>query len=268
VDLPQALRHLDAITFRQAQLVAKTLSPDYGAEAVPLGDVLLSNVVKLRGMPRLNCAILGLSAESQPAPALVDQIIAHYSSRSIPAGILCRESAAVGLERWHFERQEADVLTCIDPMRWDAPAVPEPQFDRVTHDSSLADEWVDVFAKARVAPSGQPALREVGRSRLLDDHGYHFIARLDGIAVMAGSMLWDGEACSYWNASVLPEARRRGLQQAALQHRCAVALKMGLKRGYAVLPEGSSSLRNCTKHGFEPFARQVLMVRSLRWNDD
>jgi GNAT superfamily N-acetyltransferase len=80
--------------------------------------------------------------------------------------------------------------------------------------------------------------------------GLSFLAELDGRPVATGALsIWEGVALLA-GASTIPEARRRGAQQALLDARLAYAAGRGCDLAMMCALPGSASQRNAERHGF------------------
>jgi GNAT superfamily N-acetyltransferase len=77
-----------------------------------------------------------------------------------------------------------------------------------------------------------------------------FLAELEGAPIAAAAMYVVNGVALLAGASTIPEARRRGAQQALLQHRLAFAADRGVQVAMIVTQPGSASQRNAERQGF------------------
>ena len=114
------------------------------------------------------------------------------------------------------------------------------------------------FSEGAEPPPGMLDAMSVGTP-----NAYCFLGSLDGRVVAGAAMgMRDGVAWLFGDAT-LPEGRGRGLQQALIQARLALAEAEGCDlAGAAVLP-GSTSNRNYERAGFQLVYMRVNVVREF-----
>jgi GNAT superfamily N-acetyltransferase len=83
------------------------------------------------------------------------------------------------------------------------------------------------------------------------EDGASFLATLDGRPVAAGALCLGEGVAVLAGACTVPEARRRGAQQALLDARLAYAADHGCDIASIVAGPGSSSQRNAQRQGFQ-----------------
>ena len=84
-------------------------------------------------------------------------------------------------------------------------------------------------------------------------HGFRcFLAEIDGRPVAAASLNVASGVAVLAGAATIPEARRRGAQQALLAARLEFAAALGIDLAMVVTLPGSASQRNSEKQGFRP----------------
>ncbi|MBX3386671.1 MAG: GNAT family N-acetyltransferase [Phycisphaeraceae bacterium] len=90
------------------------------------------------------------------------------------------------------------------------------------------------------------------------------VARLDGRIVGAGAMEISGpetKIAALFGLSVLPEYRRRGIQQALIAYRLNIASERGMTVATIGSRPGAATERNVRRMGFELGYTKVIMVR-------
>ena len=87
------------------------------------------------------------------------------------------------------------------------------------------------------------------------------IARVGGRAAGAGSMEVSGPCAGIFGASVLPEFRRRGIQQALLAERLNIAAERGAVVACIGSKPGIGTERNVRRMGFQLAYTKVHLVR-------
>jgi len=87
------------------------------------------------------------------------------------------------------------------------------------------------------------------------------VAKLDGRAVGAGSMETHGHLAALYGLSVAPEHRRRGLQQAMIAFRLALARERGCTLATITGVPGGGTERNVRRFGFEVAYTRAIFVK-------
>jgi len=90
-----------------------------------------------------------------------------------------------------------------------------------------------------------------------------FLAELDGRAIATGVLsIYDGVA-HFAGASTVPDGRRRGAQNALLDHRLRFAAERGCDIALMCALPGSGSQRNAERHGFRIAYTRVKFQRRV-----
>jgi GNAT superfamily N-acetyltransferase len=171
------------------------------------------------------------------------------------------------LDRHGFEQGRGLVKYVRDGSLPDLPPNPEIIVWEIGEDE--ADGETLVFGAAPLLGMPSPA------SSLLfglpsQDNWRTYTAELEGEIVSFGSMLvHDGVALLDFDATI-PEARRRGCNQALLRRRLLTAFEAGCETVVAELPESeeegiATATRNLYREGFVPAYRSMNWQRPRGW---
>lgn len=126
----------------------------------------------------------------------------------------------------------------------------------------------DVFARTTVrgweqdAPDVVEFLADLGRIHEHRRDAVSFLAEIDGAPVAAAALALHGGVAILAGACTLPEARRRGAQNALLASRLRYAAECGCDLAMMGAAPGSGSQRNAERNGF-----RVAYTR-LKWQLD
>jgi GNAT superfamily N-acetyltransferase len=85
------------------------------------------------------------------------------------------------------------------------------------------------------------------------------VAVMDGRAVGSASVIVLGSTAVLGGAATLPVFRRRGVQQALIKARLALAARAGCELAVVTADPGSSSGRNAERTGFQLICNHVTM---------
>jgi GNAT superfamily N-acetyltransferase len=114
----------------------------------------------------------------------------------------------------------------------------------------------DVDVYAQTAADGW---REFGYGEFMHDtarmaastEGLHlFLAELDGRPIATGALAIHGRVAHLAGASTIPDGRKRGAQNALLEHRLRYAADQGCDIALMGAQPGSGSQRNAERNGF------------------
>ena len=193
--------------------------------------------------------------------SLLTEMIDFYTSRGVEPRIeLCPfvdESLLHGLSTQLFTIRELENVLFFDleadipelPLGW-PPGVEVELVDR--NDASAVEELVETSLSGFFAP-GDPipeALREVSRRVIAMHRTRGFIAKLEGRAVGGGLLDLGEGAANLAGTSVLPETRRRGIQQALMVARLRAARDHGCRVATIDSKPGIPTERNAVRLGF------------------
>lgn len=210
--------------------------------------------------------------------AEVQQLIEWFSDAGIePRVELCpfadskviRALAEAGFVARQFEHVFFRELAGDEP--FEAPVAPPPGLELRIVDPSDASA-VATFARvvnegfARSNPAAEPpTIRDVDLdlfSRCVRHHRTTALgAWLEGQCVAGGAMERLDDVAALYGLSVLPEFRRRGIQQALISARLRLAAEGGARLATIGGPPGMSTERNVRRFGFVVAYTKVILVR-------
>lgn len=124
-----------------------------------------------------------------------------------------------------------------------------------------ADLWSRTAADGWASESAELSnfIRSFGRI-ITHSAGVHcFLAELEGRPAAAAALSLNGGIALLAGASTIPQARRKGMQQALLHARLRFAAEAGARLAMMVAAPGSGSQRNAERQGF-----RVVYTRS-KW---
>ena len=119
-------------------------------------------------------------------------------------------------------------------------------------DESEADLWADTAAGGWSTEGEGLAdfIRGFGSIAARTSGGHPFLAELDGRPIAAGGFQMYGDVCILAGASTVPDARRKGAQNALLQARLQFARDSGCRFAMMCALPGSQSQKNAQRNGF------------------
>ena len=129
-------------------------------------------------------------------------------------------------------------------------------------ESSEADLWAEIAAKGWATEHESLAdfMLAFGKIAARTRGGHPFIAEINGAPVgVAGFAIYD-DVCLLSGATTVPEARRRGVQNALLAARLAYAREHGCKLAMMCALPGSQSQKNAQKNGF------LIAYTRIKWH--
>lgn len=211
----------------------------------------------------------------RPVPgADVDRIIEWYESAGIEPRVelcpLAHESLIAALAGRGFVVRsfESVLFRELDPREPARPIV-DPPAGLVIKRMDPADD-AEVREYARVCSSGflppgltewppehiEIAMRSARHARTIG-----LMAMLDGRCVGAGGMGLHDHVAALFGLSVLPEFRRRGIQQAIIAARLNIAAERGLRLATIGSRPGAPTERNARRMGFQTAYVKPMVVR-------
>jgi ribosomal protein S18 acetylase RimI-like enzyme len=108
-----------------------------------------------------------------------------------------------------------------------------------------------------------PELLDTFKSVFAAAGAYFFLAEIDGISAGGGMMSIHQGVASLGGAGTLPEFRNRGVQQALLLARIALAAESGCDLAMVATSPGSGSQRNVERLGFRVVYTRTKFLREL-----
>jgi GNAT superfamily N-acetyltransferase len=217
----------------------------------------------------------GVGMDGPVGEADLDRMVTFYESRGVePLVGVCTmadPSLVAGLaERGFVLREFENVLARELPADEDLDAAhphgwPEGLEVRPVDPA----EEPDVVAYVEVSTSGfrapgqpvEPGLDELTRRVVDHPDCVAYLALLDGEPVGAGGMEASARGAALFGASVLPEARRRGVQLALMLRRMARARAAGCQLVTITSSPGIPTERNAARVGFRLAYARALLVR-------
>jgi hypothetical protein len=113
-------------------------------------------------------------------------------------------------------------------------------------------EFRDTFIRGHEIPEAQrESAGLIMEARWRAEKARRFLARVGGKAVAAATLVAFDDIVRLANAATLPEARKLGAQSALIRARLLAASEQGFTLATADARQGSSSLRNLARAGFE-----------------
>lgn len=214
----------------------------------------------------------------------IDRFVAFYESRGVEPRVELSQfadpSLLAGLGQRGFDMRQFETVLAraIEPDADIMPALPGawPR-DDAGNDLEIArvepaDEAM-VLESLRVAMSGfmpkghVPSDGEVQMHRrvVAHPHGEVIVAKFGERVVGSGGAEYPRDAAIpvgvLFGVSVLPEFRRRGVQQAMIHYRLRRALERGASVAVIHSQPGASTDRNAMRLGFSPCYTKVIMAK-------
>jgi GNAT superfamily N-acetyltransferase len=195
----------------------------------------------------------GLGIIDTPTPPLLDTIEAFFRERGAP--VMHEVSPTV----------DPAVLALLSLRGYHAIELTSVLFQPITvanvsRDSDVsvrrtregeANHWAAVAASGwGESPEIAAFVRAMGEVSARAADTYTFFAESRGLPIATGSMHIHDRVAVLAGASTIPEARRRGAQNALLSARLAFARDHGCELAVMGALPGSASQRNAERHGF------------------
>jgi GNAT superfamily N-acetyltransferase len=218
-------------------------------------------------------AVLGAGMDGPVEAAEIRAAIAFFEAGGVEPRIeLCPFAdatlvAALAAERFGlrwFETVFFRRLSPDEPMAMAAPPLRGLELRAVEPDDAEAVDRHAHIAISGFLPEGavaSAAMVELSRRMVRHPRMVGVIAWLDGEPVGAGSVEVAGAIAALAGVTVIPSARRRGVQQALVAWRLAVAAQRGARIATIGSRPGSPTERNARRMGFEVAYTKVTLVR-------
>lgn len=219
-------------------------------------------------------AVVGAGLEGNVGRTELEQIVAWYESARIETRLdltpfvdrgLLGHCAAMGFVLRSFESVFFRVMARgerITPVHPTPPGLVIREVDR--HDDAALRAYV-LVAMSGFHPEGQgPTEDDVRLTMAFARHPrtVWFSAELDGVVVGAGACeVVEGRVAALFGASVRPAFRRRGVQQALLAARLALAAERGCVIATIGSRPGAATERNVRRLGFQAAYDKVILCR-------
>jgi MOSC domain-containing protein YiiM/GNAT superfamily N-acetyltransferase len=248
-----ALRHALAARVDEAERASAiaiwSAAVASGAQVAILDD----GDVAIAASPSLPSAIFNVGLGFAHLPNLVDLAVAHFGEHGVTGWIWGEtdpwpdpivDTTASLLARQRGEDDAADAAEGVS--------------DGVTVRGLGRDEigaWGSVIAAAADLPEPVPrAWRALELPLAAEAHHYRYVAEIDGHAVGAASLHVHHHVGWLRAATVLPEARGRGIQRALIAARLADAARLGCDLAGSLADAGGVSAANLERLGFAEVA--------------
>jgi GNAT superfamily N-acetyltransferase len=140
----------------------------------------------------------------------------------------------------------------------------------VTAADADLERWIEITLDAFAQPDAGPLpteehprdeLAAVFRDISRMSGVARYLAMVDGKAVAAASVRFDGPLAQLTGAATLAPFRRRGLQTVLTTRRLADAQRAGCDLAVVTTSPGSKSQENAQRHGFELLYARAILVR-------
>ncbi|MCC6679227.1 MAG: GNAT family N-acetyltransferase [Phycisphaerales bacterium] len=219
-----------------------------------------------------NCAV-GLGLAGPVTAGDIAHLIDYYASAGCEPRIeVCpfvdpSLTAELGHAGFRIADWEMVFFRELDPARPVRPVQGAPADLKLDFVNPADDAAVDRFARVAssgFAPPGQPFPPEfitLAANIIRRPRSRGAVAILDGKVVGAGGMEISPPITSLFGLSVLPEFRRRGIQQALIAHRLNYAASQGAKLATIGGRPGQGTERNVRRMGFQLAYTKVVMTR-------
>lgn len=198
----------------------------------------------------------GLGMFDDTTKVHLDQIETFYRERGAPVFHEVSPMADMSLLTLLNERGYRPVeLTSVMYLELDRHSFKpplNPDIKTRNIDESEADLWAETAAKGWSTEHESLAdfMLAFGKIAARTSGGYPFIAELDEDPIAAGGFQVYDDVCILSGASTVPEARRKGAQNALLSARLRFAKDKGCKLAMMGALPGSQSQKNAQKNGF------------------
>lgn len=164
-------------------------------------------------------------------------------------------------------RRAANCLVAPLPTPRDGPAAERPAGLEVRAvdpaDAGEVERFVRTAAAGFARPGREPSEGDlaVWGTTVRKRGTVAMLALMDGRPASAGCLEVDGTHATLFGLSVLPEFRRRGIQQAVIAARLEEAAARGARHATITSDPGGPTERNALRHGFAPSYTRLMLVR-------
>lgn len=229
------------------------LYPESGATWIEVGGTY----AMFDGIESPLTQTFGLGMFEEATNEHLDQIESFFKERGAPVFHEVSPMADLSLVTLLGERGYRLIeLSSVMYMELDARSEPMPPMnpDIVTRliDDSECDIWAETAAAGWATEHDglYDFMLSIGRISTRTKGGSPFIAELDGRPIAAAGFGIYDDVCILAGASTIPEARRKGAQNALLAARLNYAATRGTKFVMMCALPGSQSQKNAQKNGF------------------
>ncbi len=204
---------------------------------------------------------LGIGMEGPAGDAEFDRMEEFFRSRGSAALIdLCPLSHPTFLEQ--ITRRGYKVIELNNLMLRRPEVLPDIPCEArlIRCEPTRHEEWLDLMMRG-FSEGHDPSPEMLTLTRVLPAVDFEFIAELNGRPAGGGALAILGDIAMLFGDATLPDARGRGIQQALIRHRLAVAAREGCQWAMATVIPGSGSHRNYERQGFGFFYMRVNVMR-------
>ena len=215
----------------------------------------------------------GLALDGPVSAEEIDRLVAWYEEVGVEPRVevcpyadasLLRELARAGFVVQSFEHALYREIGGESTIETTHPAPPHLEIRVVDpSDPASTEDFARTVVAGFAAPERTPREIDVDLAARCAVHprSVNIVARLDGRSVGAGSMELHGHLVALYGLSVLPDHRRRGIQQAMIAARLRIARERGCTLATITGPPGAGTERNVRRMGFQVAYTRAIMVR-------
>jgi GNAT superfamily N-acetyltransferase len=213
--------------------------------------------------------VIGLGMDGPVTDAELDAIDAFYAARDVEPKIevcpFADLSLARGLGARGFRLHGFETILCRPLPGAQHPTLPPGAvFEQIDpNDAATGDAFVSAHI-ACFAPDGGPkadAMADGARRMLRHPRTTAWLIRVNGELAGAGALETLDTLATLIAAGVLPHFRRRSLQRALIDYRCAVAREAGCTLATIGSDPQSATGRNALRAGFVTAYTKAILAR-------
>ncbi|MFM9957980.1 MAG: GNAT family N-acetyltransferase [Phycisphaerales bacterium] len=203
----------------------------------------------------------------------VDELIAFYEGHAIEPRLEVAPYADISLTRALAERgfvvrnYENVLFRHLDGTRLPPTPYPPPRGLTIRAIDGSNEREVEVHARTATLGFQPPGtvipdeLLEIARRVARHPRVAAILAEIDGEVVGAGGLESHGPVAALFGVTVLPQARRKGVQRAMIEWRLNEAKRRGCQWATIGSRPGQSTERNVRRVGFELGYTKIVVVR-------
>jgi hypothetical protein len=230
------------------------LFPDFGAAWIDVGGAY----AMFDGVESPLTQTFGLGVFEDATAEHLDELEAFFKERDAPvfhevSPMVDQSLMAVLSERGYRPVEMTSVMFReFDEVRSSNEAPTNPNISCRVVNESEADLWAETAAAGWATEHESLAdfMLAFGKIAARTNGGHPFLAELDGRPIAAaGFQIYEG-VCILAGASTIPDARRRGAQNALLAARLRLARERGCRLAMMCALPGSQSQKNAQKNSF------------------
>ena len=198
----------------------------------------------------------GLGLFQMPTAAEMDAIEAFFREREAPVihevSPLADAEILPLLSGRGYHPVELTTVMFLELREWEKPGAQDRSAVKVR---AIGEAERAVWARTSAAGWSESAelaamMEGFGKVAAATEGNVPFLAELDGQPIATGGLAVHGGLALFAGASTIPQWRRRGAQQALLEHRFHYAQDAGCDLAMMCTAPGSASQRNAERQGF------------------